>query len=113
MTRRSVNIAGIILLVAVLFLFSEFPALAGGKININRATVDELDRLKGVGKKTAIKIIEFREKNGYFKRPEDITLVNGIGQKLFERNRHIITVNDDTKEGSEDDIPMARPVFLK
>ena len=113
MTRRSLNIFGIILLVSVLFLFSGSSALAGGKININRATVDELDRLKGVGKKTAIKITEFREKNGHFKRPEDITLVNGIGQKLFERNRHIITVNDDTKEGSEDDTQMPRPVFLK
>ncbi|MFO7666436.1 MAG: helix-hairpin-helix domain-containing protein [Desulfobacterales bacterium] len=64
------------------------------KININKATVKELSKLKKVGPKAAAKIIEYREKNGPFKNPEDITKVPGIGSKIFEMNKDIIITGD-------------------
>ena len=83
------------LISAVVLLF----AVAGpvwaddaAKININKASAEELSQLKGVGEKYAAKIIEFREKNGPFKTPEDITKVPGIGAKTFELNKDRIAV---------------------
>jgi len=62
------------------------------KININTATVEELARLEKVGPKIAAKIIEYREGNGPFEKPEDIMKVKGIGEKIFEMNKDRIVV---------------------
>lgn len=58
---------------------------ANGIIDINTASVGELDKLSGVGPSIAQKIINYREKNGGFKNIEEIKLVSGIGDKLFEK----------------------------
>lgn len=63
------------------------------KININTATLEELDKLPGVGEATANKIISHREENGQFKNIEDIKNVNGIGDKKFEKMKELICVN--------------------
>ena len=62
------------------------------KININKADAKTLTTLKGVGKDRAVKIIEYREKNGPFEKVEDIMKVKGIGKKIFEQNKNIISV---------------------
>ena len=62
-------------------------AADAGKVNLNKATVEELTQLKGIGTKYAERIVEFREKNGPFKKPEDIFKVQGIGQKTLEMNK--------------------------
>lgn len=62
------------------------------KININKASIEELIQLKRIGPKYAKRIIEHREKNGPFKAPEDIVKVKGIGPKTFELNKDLITV---------------------
>jgi competence protein ComEA len=83
--------------VAIAFVFaSVIPVLAKDdvKININKATVKELTKLKQVGVKVAEKIVEFREKKGPFKNPEDIMKVPGIGPKIFEQNKDIIITGD-------------------
>jgi len=51
-------------------------------------------QLNGVGSKNAAKIIEYREKYGPFKTPEDIMQVSGIGQKTFEKNQGIIIIKE-------------------
>ena len=56
---------------------------ASGLININTADAAELMKLKGVGEKTAEKIIEYRVQTP-FEKPEDIMNVKGIGEKKFE-----------------------------
>ncbi|MCX6539401.1 MAG: helix-hairpin-helix domain-containing protein [Acidobacteria bacterium] len=61
-------------------------------INLNTATVEQLDRLPGVGPKTAALIIEYRQKNGGFKKVEDLMNVRGIGEKSFLKLRPHITV---------------------
>ena len=53
------------------------------KININVASIDELDTLPGVGEATANKIVSYREENGKFKSIEEIKNVNGIGDKKY------------------------------
>jgi competence protein ComEA len=89
------------LLVAVPVLFficliSVIQATADNveRVNINTATADELVQLNGVGLKYAARIIEYREKWGPFKTPEDLMQVQGIGQKTFEKNREIIIVEE-------------------
>jgi len=67
-------------------------ATEDGKVNINTASKSELMKLKGVGRELAEKIIEYREKNGPFQRPEDIRKISGIGKGLWEANRELITV---------------------
>jgi len=54
-------------------------------IRINLATVEELDKLDGVGPAIAQRIIDYRTENGGFKSVEEIKLVPGIGDKMFEK----------------------------
>ena len=62
------------------------------KININTASREELIKLKRIGPAYADRIIEYREKDGPFQKPEDILKVKGIGPKTWEANKDIITV---------------------
>lgn len=65
---------------------------AGGKVNINTATAEQLDTLPGVGESTAQKIIADREANGPFSSPEDLKRVSGIGDKKYAELADLITV---------------------
>ena len=62
------------------------------KININKADTKTLTTLKGIGKDRAIKIVEYREKNGPFEKIEDLMKVKGIGKKTFEQNKNVLSV---------------------
>ena len=62
------------------------------KININQADAKTLTTLKGIGKDRAVKIIEYRETNGPFQKIEDLMKVKGIGKKIFEQNKNILSV---------------------
>jgi competence protein ComEA len=81
-----------ILVVLIFGFFAASWAEDSPIININTALSDELVQLKGIGKKKAAAIIEFRETNGPFKQPEDLIKVPGIGTKIFEANKHRISV---------------------
>lgn len=61
------------------------------KININKATLDELCALKRIGPSYAQRIVDYREQNGPFEKPADIMKVRGIGPKTYEANKSIIT----------------------
>lgn len=61
-------------------------------ININTASQKELEELSGIGPVLAQRIIDYREKNGYFSTIEDIKKVSGIGDKRFEAIKDSITV---------------------
>ena len=62
------------------------------KININTATQIELETLPGIGKSTALKIIEYRNKNGKFSCIEDIKKVSGIGDSKYSKIKDLIKV---------------------
>ena len=76
----------------VMILAGGAMAEAGGKININTASVDELVQLDRVGQKYAERIVAYRDANGPFKAPEEIMQVAGIGEKTFEANKDRIVV---------------------
>jgi competence protein ComEA len=59
-------------------------------ININTATVEELQRIPFIGERTAIAIVEFRQANGPFRRPQHLMQVRGISDKRFREIRHLI-----------------------
>lgn len=63
-------------------------------VNINTATIAELDTLPGIGPTTAQKIIDYRTQNGSFLNIEDIINVSGIGPASYERLKDLITVGD-------------------
>jgi len=81
----------------VTFGFINQPANAMQKININTATVSELVMIKGIGDKTAQKIIDYRKKNK-FNKVEDILNVKGIGDKLFNKINSQLTVGQKKKK---------------
>jgi competence protein ComEA len=54
------------------------------KININTATMADLDKVKGIGKKMAQKIMDYRTTNGKFATMDDLLKVRGIGKKSLE-----------------------------
>ena len=66
--------------------------LKTSQININTATIEELDKLPGVGEATANKIVNHRSENGQFENIEAIKNVNGIGDKKFEEMKDLICV---------------------
>ena len=63
-------------------------------ININTASQPELETLSGIGPATALKIIAFRQENGYFSSIEEIQKVSGIGPATFEKIKAFITVDE-------------------
>lgn len=69
----------------VLALLLIFATSAFAKININTASVAELDKLPGVGHAKATAIVKYREEHGKFKSTADLKNVKGIGDKMFEK----------------------------
>ena len=55
-----------------------------GTININTATLEELQTIKGIGKKKAEAILQYRKEHGAFRTKEDLLQVKGIGKKALE-----------------------------
>lgn len=64
-----------------------------GKINLNQATVEQLETLPGIGPTKAEDILSFREENGSFKAIEDLKEISGIGEKTFEKLKDLISVD--------------------
>ena len=83
-----------VLFIIMFMVLSVVPALAeqGEPININTASVAELEQLYRIGPKYAERIVQYRKDNGPFKNPEDIIKVKGIGIKIFKANEDKITV---------------------
>lgn len=63
-----------------------------GKININIASVEELDSLPGIGPAYASRIIDYRSSHNGFKSIEEIMEIKGIGEKTFEKLKDQITI---------------------
>src|SRR3989442_9871607 len=61
-------------------------------VNLNQATADELKTLPGVGEVTAKRIIDHRQRNGRFRRPEEIIIIQGFSEKKYRAIADLICV---------------------
>jgi comEA protein len=75
------------------------PKPAPAVVNINTATSAELETLPGVGPALATRIIEYRQKNGPFKKIEDLMGVRGIGEKSFLKLKPLVTISTSKNGG--------------
>lgn len=66
---------------------------SSGRININTASLAELDTLPGIGPSTAQAIFDYRQEKGNFERIDQITNVSGIGPATYDRIKDLITVD--------------------
>jgi competence protein ComEA len=71
---------------------SSAPAARAATIDLNTASVADLEGLPGVGRRTAERIVEHRQKNGPFKKIEELMNIKGIGEKSFLKLKPLITV---------------------
>ncbi len=82
--------------VALLLALAAIPAAAAeGKVNINTASVEQLQMLPRIGPSIAARIVEFREAQR-FTAPEDLLLVKGVGEKTFELLEKYVSVSGET-----------------
>jgi competence protein ComEA len=63
-----------------------------GTVNLNTASIKDLETLPGIGPKTAERIVAYRQKNGPFKKIEELMNVQGIGEKSFLKLKPQLTV---------------------
>ncbi len=83
------------LLVSLGFFYQ--PLYAAGKINLNTATVGQLTELKGIGEKTAQKIVEYRKKHK-FSSVDELVNVKGVGEKTLAKIRDQLVVAETKKK---------------
>jgi len=83
-----------LLLAFITFVISTSIAMAA--VNLNTATKDDLDKVKGIGPVKAQSIIDYRKKNGPFKSVDELENVKGFGSKSVNKVRSELTVNGVT-----------------
>lgn len=76
---------------------------ASTPVNLNTATAAELQTLPGVGAATAKLILEHRQKNGGFKKIEELMTIKGIGEKSFLKLKPLVTVAPEKERGETDE----------
>lgn len=93
---RQASMTLIAVLTTALMMAWAVPVMAGdaSKVNINEASVEELITLDGIGEAYAKRIIEFRDKNGPFQKPEDLLKIKGIGEKILIANQDRIILSN-------------------
>lgn len=68
------------------------------KVDLNRAGIEELVRLPGVGEIVAQRIVSYREENGAFQATEELMNVRGIGEKTYLKLEPYLMVSDELRE---------------
>jgi len=105
MTLRRFVATGLALAMAALLVSG--PAMAAGKpaptakVNINTASIEQLTTLPGVGPKLAARIVEYRQKSGTFRSPQELMNVKGVGEKNFAKIEAWLTVGEAPKAATK------------
>jgi comEA protein len=95
--------AALVALISVLLLplAAELATQQSGagkaKVNINVAGLNELQKLPRIGPRVAQRILDFRKEHGPFKRVEELMKVRGIGEKVFNNLKNLITVGTEVQ----------------
>lgn len=84
-------------------IHAQAPAAEKATLNLNVATLDQLATLPGIGPKVAERILEYRTKNGAFKKIEELMNVKGIGEKSFLKIKPLVTVARPDKASGGDE----------
>lgn len=74
-------------------------AVTPAPVDLNTATIAQLEGLPGIGRVTAERIVEYREQHGGFKRVEDLMNVRGIGERSFLNLKPLVTVTTPAPRG--------------
>jgi competence protein ComEA len=89
---------------------SKSPARSDAKpastavVNLNTASATDLEGLPGIGAKTAARIVEYRQKNGPFKKIEELMNVRGVGEKNFLKLKPQITIAPAKADHNQSDL---------
>ncbi len=83
-----------VLLVSAFLVLPGTHVFAAGKVNINTASVEQLEAIPHIGPKTAKRIVEYRRKHGTFKTVDELSAINGIGSKRLKKVRGFVTVGE-------------------
>ena len=94
MFRRALPV--IVILIALAAAAVAEDKGAQGVVNLNQASVEQLQLLPRVGPALAQRIVEFREANGPFKAADEVTAVKGIGERSLELLKPYLTVSGET-----------------
>ena len=103
MTRMLTALALVLSLSTPLFAAQDAArrsAPAAAPVNINTASASMLEGLPGIGKATAERIVEYRQKSGGFKKVEELMNIRGIGEKSFLTLKPLVTVTPPKAEQS-------------
>lgn len=85
---------------SLLYMSASFPPITTAQkkhppakpLDLNTATVEQLEQLPGIGPSTAKAIVQFREKSGPFERIEDLLAIHGISRKKLEKLRPYVII---------------------
>jgi competence protein ComEA len=76
-------------------------ATPAAPVNLNAASLAQLQTLPGVGASTAQRILDYRQKNGAFKKIEELMNVKGLGEKSFLKLKPLVSVGADKTTGAD------------
>lgn len=95
-------------LLLVLIAFFAFSGMATAAVNLNTASKAELETVNGIGPQKAEAILEYRNKNGPFKKVDDLKKVSGFGDKSVAKMRSELTVDLDAKADLRKEVKPAK-----
>ena len=113
--RMYIAALAILLFCAMSYGQAKIQAKPPAKIDLNKATVEQISKCPGLNESLAKSIVEYRTKSGAFKTPLDLLKVKGMTQELFNKlkpkmeNNSLYIVPASSSSGDDEDEPSLKP----